>query len=296
MPIFLRWEGSRDFTRHLALTLVATGDDVEVWASTERTSDRPTVGSMDGLTIRRFPLPLPTRRPSALLRVPPGALRALRAMRAAVNEFRPDLLHVQCFGPNGIYANLLSRLTGLPLFVTLQGETMMDDQNIFESSTTIRAGLRSGLRHAAAVSACSQFTLSDAEQRFGLAPGHGQVIFNGVDMAASPSPTDAPAFISAGGHRFVFAVGHVVEKKGFDLLLHAFAALAASHDDVNLVIGGEGAALSSLQQLAAHLDIADRVAFPGRLSRVEVAATMARAEVVVMPSRLEPFGIVVLEA
>ena len=88
----------------------------------------------------------------------------------------------------------------------------------------------------------------------------------------------------------------MVEKKGFDLLLRAFAPLAGGHDDVDLVIGGDGAALPSLRDLATRLAIADRVQFPGRLTRIEVAATMARAEVVVMPSRIEPFGIVVLEA
>ena len=286
--------GVEELTRHLALALVAVGDEVEVWAGSELAIG-PTVETIDGLTVRRFPLPLPAGNRSALLRLPLGATKTLRAMRRAVRDFRPDLLHVQCFGPNGIYADLVSRLTGLPLVITLQGETVMDDHDAFEQSTTLRTGLRFGLRHAAAVTACSQFTLDDAEQRFGLPPGRGLVIFNGVDLASAP-PSQEPDPSASEQRRFVFAVGRVVEKKGFDLLLRAFAPLLATHDDVDLVIGGDGAALVSLRELARQLGISDRVQFPGRLSRVEVAATMARAEVVVMPSRLEPFGIVVLEA
>ena len=96
--------------------------------------------------------------------------------------------------------------------------------------------------------------------------------------------------------RFVLALGRVVENKGFDLLLEAFASVADTHTDVDLVMGGDGAALSSLRELAARLGIAERVQFPGRLSRLQVAAAMSQAEVFVMPSRVEPFGIVILEA
>ena len=66
--------------------------------------------------------------------------------------------------------------------VTLQGETVMDDTDIFDSSRSLRASLRAGLRRAAAVTGCSAFTLADAEARFGLTPGRGRVIFNGVAL------------------------------------------------------------------------------------------------------------------
>jgi glycogen(starch) synthase len=103
-----------------------------------------------------------------------------------------------------------------------------------------------------------------------------------------PAPPLAPG-------RYVLALGRVVEKKGFDLLLAAFGRVAARHPDVDLVIGGDGAALESLRQAAHGAGLGDRVHFPGRLSREAVAGVMAGADVFVMPSRLEPFGIVVLE-
>jgi glycosyltransferase involved in cell wall biosynthesis len=287
--------GVEELTRHLALALVAAGDEVEVWTGTDHSSDRPTVETIDDLVVRRFPLPLPAQSPSALARLPLGGLRTIRTMRRAVTAFRPDLFHVQCFGPNGIYAALLSRLTGLPLVLTLQGETVMDDHDIFERSAVMRVGLRMAIGHAATVTGCSQFTLTDAEERFGLPPGGGHVIFNGVDLAATAPPPASDPEPDAGG-RFVFAVGRVVDKKGFDLLLQAFSSISAGHPDVDLIIGGDGAALPSLIESAARLGISDRVRFPGRLSRLQVATFMNRAEIVVMPSRVEPFGIVVLEA
>ena len=127
-------------------------------------------------------MPLPGRKWSSIRRSTTIGPRTVTALRRAVDRVRPDVLHVQCFGPNGVYATALARLTGLPLVVTLQGETMMDDSDIFESSRVLRMSLRSGLRRAGAVTGCSAFALADAERRFGLAPGRGQVIPNGVDL------------------------------------------------------------------------------------------------------------------
>ena len=227
-------------------------------------------------------------------------MQTLLSLRSAVAAFQPDVLHVQCFGPNGTYAAALSRVTGIPLVVTLQGETVMDDADIFETSRVLRASLRFGLRTAAAVTACSAFTLADAEDRFGLAPGRGQVIPNGVDLAGTEhrgaAPTQEATAPAVSDRPYIFALGRVVEKKGFDLLLAAYAAIDAVHRTTDLVIAGTGASLEALRQDAISIGVAPHVHFVGKLNREAVAAAMAGAELFVMPSRLEPFGIVVLEA
>jgi glycogen synthase len=62
------------------------------------------------------------------------------------------------------------------------------------------------------------------------------------------------------------------------------------------VIAGDGAELGALRERASALSLGERVHLPGRLGRGQVAAVMRGAEVFVMPSRIEPFGIVALEA
>ncbi len=284
--------GVEELTRHLALTLRAGGDEVEVWTGTPDDRDPPSRQVLDGITVRRFPLPLPAARPGPLVRSGPGALRTMAALGRAVDEFRPDVLHVQCFGPNGVYATALAAWRRVALVVTLQGETVMDDADIFERSTVLRTGLRMALRRATAVTGCSAFTLADAEARFGLAHGAGSVVFNGVDLTAA----GATVWAGAPDAPYVLAVGRVVEKKGFDLLLAAYAGLSPAERQADLVVAGDGAERARLVALAGRLGVADRVHFPGRLDRDQVAAAMAGAELFVMPSRLEPFGIVVLEA
>jgi glycogen synthase len=292
--------GVEELTRHLALRLSDAGDQVEVWTGQPDDAARETVEVRDGLVVRRLPMPLPATNWSAIRRSATTGTRTLLSLRNAVAAFRPDVLHVQCFGPNGTYAAALSRITGLPLVVTLQGETLMDDADIFDTSRVLRASLRSGLAHAAAVTACSAFTLADAEERFGLEPGRGQVIPNGVELTGGHDRgTEAPRYLPETGQParpYILALGRVVEKKGFDLLLAAFAAIPAEHRTTDLVIAGAGASLVDLQRDAVSLGVAPFVHFVGRLDRDEVAAAMAGADLFVMPSRLEPFGIVVLEA
>ena len=290
--------GVEELTRHLALALVAAGDEVEVWTGNSDDHDSETVEIRDGFVVRRFPLPLPANSLPVAAFAAVNGPRTMRALHRAVASFRPDVLHVQCFGPNGAYATALSWTAGVPLVITLQGETVMDDADIFDVSQSLRAALRAGLRKAAAVTACSQFTLDDAIARFGLPPGRGVVIPNGVALdgaGSSGAPADAGPLERLGDTPFVLALGRVVAKKGFDLLLAGFAAMDPAERTADLVIGGTGAAVEGLEAQAEESGIGDRVHFVGRLSREEVAAAMSRAEVFVMPSRLEPFGIVVLE-
>jgi glycosyltransferase involved in cell wall biosynthesis len=286
--------GVEEMCRHLALALVEAGDAVEVWVPTAEDTDAPFTVELDGITVRRFPMPLPSSEAGALARFPVASTRSLLHLRRAVAAFGPDLLHVHCFGPNGIYATAVATLQRLPLVLTLHGETVMDDTDIFTRSSVMRTGIRWGLRRARVVTGCSAFTLADSQDRFGLDPAKSVVVPNGVDLSAGPDPV--PAWAGAPDRPYVLCLGRVVEKKGFDLLLAAYAGIPETERTADLVVGGEGAQLASLRREADRLGLADRVHFPGRLSRQDVAAAMAGAELFVMPSRLEPFGIVVLEA
>jgi len=93
--------------------------------------------------------------------------------------------------------------------------------------------------------------------------------------------------------RVLLALGRLHMVKGFDVLLRAFAALPARDRGV-LVILGEGAERESLQALARSLGVEGSVRLPGW--RSELAPYFALADVLVCPSRAEPFGNVLLDA
>lgn len=283
--------GIEELTRRLADRLQSGGDEVEVW-TIRHPATLPAKEMLDGVSVRRFTMPLPAGRPGHMAHFAATVGPAFQAASLACAQYRPDLLHVQGFSANGVYAAAVARRRHLPLVITLQGETVMDDNDIYERSLSLRVALRIALRRADAVTANSQFVLNDTVRRFGLAPGRGVVIPNGVELSG-----DAPGqHLDLPFERFVLGLGRVVPKKGFDLLLEAFSRLAADHPDVGLVIAGDGRARPELVHRAAALGLAHRVHLPGSLDRGGVAWAMANAALFVLPSRVEPFGIVVLEA
>jgi GalNAc-alpha-(1->4)-GalNAc-alpha-(1->3)-diNAcBac-PP-undecaprenol alpha-1,4-N-acetyl-D-galactosaminyltransferase len=91
----------------------------------------------------------------------------------------------------------------------------------------------------------------------------------------------------------IVAVGRLSREKGFDVLLRAFARIAPTFGDWSLTIIGEGEERQSLTRLCGELLLNDRVEFVGQSS--DIVAWMARAGLVVQPSRFEGFPNVVLE-
>ncbi len=92
----------------------------------------------------------------------------------------------------------------------------------------------------------------------------------------------------------ILAVGRLTPQKGFDLLLPAFARVAAAFPEWNLMIIGEGNERAHLLRMRDELSLVHRVQFTGQIPDIE--AWLARAGLVVQPSRFEGFPNVVLEA
>ncbi|WP_353827029.1 glycosyltransferase family 4 protein [Agromyces sp. SYSU T0242] len=278
--------GVEEHVRQVAHELLETGTAVEVWSVDRGTG--PVVREVEGVTVRYLPTPLPSSSVGGVARFAkalPGAWRLWSGARAA---FRPDVLHVHCFGPNGAYALAAHRRYRLPLVVTSHGETVADDHGVFDRSAILRTSLRRALHAAAAVTAPSGFVLDDLRSRFGLVGG--EVVPNGVDLGlvgdAARSPFAGP---------YLLAVGRLGRAKGFDLLISAMDGIALDAA-MRLVVVGDGEERARLEALVAERGLEGRVEFAGRLDSPVVADAMAGATMVVVPSRMEAFGIVALEA
>jgi glycosyltransferase involved in cell wall biosynthesis len=92
----------------------------------------------------------------------------------------------------------------------------------------------------------------------------------------------------------VLFVGRLVNLKGVDLLLRAFAALSAESTELRLI--GTGTEEGSLRLLADKLGIADSVFWAGAVKNSMVAAAMANADLLVLPSHKDGWGAVVNES
>lgn len=120
----------------------------------------------------------------------------------------------------------------------------------------------------------------------------GQVLFNPVVL---PMEGDEETGPSRDEHsKVVIAMGRLVEQKGFDMLLHAFAKIAAKHPDWSLEVWGDGPLRGNLEKLRDQLGIEKNVNFPGKTK--SPLQKMKQADLFVLSSRYEGFPTVLCEA
>jgi mannosylfructose-phosphate synthase len=104
--------------------------------------------------------------------------------------------------------------------------------------------------------------------------------------------------------KVILALGRIARNKGYDLLVQAFAEVAARDATarLHLAIGGdrmqpgEEALLESFRKLAGDLGVAERVSFSGFVPDADMADLYRAADIFVLSSRYEPFGMTAVEA
>lgn len=94
----------------------------------------------------------------------------------------------------------------------------------------------------------------------------------------------------------VLTVGRMVIQKGIDILIEAAPAVLAARPDVKFIIVGDGYMKSELERRANELGVASSIRFTGSMSGQALVDLYKATDLVAIPSRNEPFGIVCLEA
>jgi len=158
------------------------------------------------------------------------------------------------------------------------------------------------LRDAAGVLFTTEEERQLAQRSFSLYRAKEHVVAFGT----SAPPTDVDrlrAFFferhpSLRGKRLVLFLSRLHEKKGCDLLVGAFARVAAADPNLHLVMAGpdQSGLLPKLQRLAQQGGVADRISWPGMLQGGAKWGAFYASEVFALPSHQENFGIAVVEA
>ncbi len=250
----------------------------------------PAYEEFEGTPLYRFSMHTPEGPAHARLRRLLSLSRNHREIAETLSKHKIDLIHVQCVGPNGYYAQIAQEKTGLPLVVTTQGERTMDATQLYQRSAFMNATMRILLARADFVTACSRHTLDDIESFFAAPFGErARVVYNGIELSDFAGDIEYSI-----GRPYVLGIGRMVKQKGFDLLINAFAD--ANLPEFDLVLAGEGPEYDALKALARERKIESRVHFPGRADRKTAVALFKNCAWFVLPSRMEPQGIVNLEA
>jgi glycosyltransferase involved in cell wall biosynthesis len=158
------------------------------------------------------------------------------------------------------------------------------------------------LRHAAAVLFTSEEERLRARGAFYPYRVTERVVGYGTaDVAGDPARQEVAfraALPALGSRPFLLFLSRIHEKKGIDLLVDAFAAVADRHPEIDLVVGGpdQVGLQSSLQRRAAEQGVASRIHWPGMLKGDAKWGAFRACQSFVLPSHQENFGIVVAEA
>ncbi len=221
--------------------------------------------------LRRFWLKYVKKEPPIVYRGEYGVLASVLERREA------DLMHVY-FGHTGVHLFPFLERWPKPAVVSFHG---MDVQP--------RAGqpdylpnLKRMLQFLPMVMARSE-SLRDRLIDLGCDPAKIRINRTGIPMDQFPF-RDRP--VPQDGSWHLVQACRLIEKKGLDLTLRAFADLHGRFPAAKLTIAGEGPLLESLRTQAEELNLANSVAFPGFLSVPDLAGLYASAHVFIHPSRL----------
>lgn len=196
-------------------------------------------------------------------------VRGLVQIHSALRRFKPDIVHTH-LARAAWMGGLVARLTRTPSATTLHNRTKKKYLRFTDKKICI----------------------TSHQEAYLLSLGFPPDEITKIPNFSSMKPVDSPRKQSPEPPHFV-AYGRLVEKKGFDMLLRAFRRYIDSGGTGYLSIGGTGPLEKKLHALARTLQLEERVHWAGW---IDPANFLASADAFILPSRDEPFGLVLLEA
>lgn len=287
------------FVHDQARALTALGVDVRVISPTpwvpllpglperqRRRATKPAKAVRDGIPVV-YPRVIQPPRRVAFARLADLHYAGMRRLVPGLRGAGLDLIHAHQALPDGGAAQRLAADLGVPFVVTVHGTDV--HQNLRHGGPVAERAAAT-LRAAAAVMPVSS---AAARELAGIVPQDRlHVVLNGTSgIDAAVDPADYLP-----GRPLLLSVGHLNEHKGMTTVIEALGQLRRQGRDLHYAIVGTGRLHDQLVAQASRLGLADAVHLLGRLPHREVLSLMARAEVFVLPSHDEAFGLVYVEA
>jgi glycosyltransferase involved in cell wall biosynthesis len=224
--------------------------------------------------------------PLAALSFPGFVLGFSSAVRRAVRQMAPDLIHAHWWLPGGWFASR----SQVPFVVTCHGS----DVGLLGWSSAFRLLATTVFGRAARTTTVSAFLARDIGRWLPEQTGH---------VTVTPMPVDVEAFLQGSGAvkvgppQILYA-GNLVPSKGVDVLLRAAAELTHRGVPYQLKILGQGPSQASLEALAHDLGIESSTTWSPFVPQTAMPAEYGASTVVVLPTRgqAEGLGLTLVEA
>ncbi len=280
--------GVENHVFNLASELTRRGVDVEVFAS-DSARDIP----FERLKGDKLQFPFKVRRFHAfkIADFPHGLGVVAPSMLMGSLSHYCDLVHAHSYGYFTTYAGaIVRRVRKIPLVITTHSDAGRPhlQKRLFNAITPLLT-----LRQAQRVIA---ITKSEAMylRSLGVQSQRITVIPNGIDLAKFEGKNRR---IRNEESASILYVGRVYpEQKGLETLIRSISLISYSKRPIVNIVGEDWGGSASLLNLANKLKVQDRVKLLGRLDSDKLVQAYNSADLFVMPSLFEPFGIVLLEA
>lgn len=198
---------------------------------------------------------------------------------------KPDVVHVH-FADTAVSIVEACKEEKIPYVVTEHASSIMDDEKVLPQVGM----LKYVYENAAGVIAVSSALAAQIKKYTGI---EAAVVDDIVDTAAFNVQRGERA--SGATFRFVSA-GHAERRKGFDVLVDAFAEVNAVYPESELLIMGDGAELDNIKRQISERGLDNKISTCGYFKREEFANELNRSDCFVLASRHETFGVVYAEA
>lgn len=222
------------------------------------------------------------RRRTQRLRVEIGLALYERYVKA---HGRPDLVHCHSFAAGEI-ALKIQRADGLPFVTTEHSSAFFRDLLTPQQAALAKEVFSAAKVNLAVSQALAERLGRDFGTPFRFVPNMVDTEF--FSPASGPRP-------GGGGYRFL-SVGLLDANKNHEMLIAAFSRAFGGQPGVSLTIVGGGREHGNLQRQIRELGLGGQVELTGLRNRDEVRELMRSSDALVLPSRHETFGVVLIEA
>ncbi len=296
-------DGAAPFVQSLSIALQKRGHTIEILAPYDVDVREDEAQS---IKVERFKYIYPLRwhilgharsldgdtrlRPLSVVLLPLFLISGLHQLLKLTRSQHTDLIHAHWLLPNGLVAMWAASIRKIPFMISLHGS----DMYMAGKKKAFGWVARRILKRAGAVSACSQ-ELKERAEALG-AEGKVHLIAWGADPNKFKLLQDKIEMRKclglAADQLVICSLGRMVAKKGFSVLVDAFARLVASEGNAKLclVIGGDGPERQKLKAKADDLGIAAYVDLPGRINWQQVPEFLGAADMFVLPSVRDAHG------
>lgn len=203
-----------------------------------------------------------------------------------VKRYDPDVINYHFPDDSSLYVYFLSLFVKKPIVLSIHG----NDLQVFSKTFPYKIFINRIIGNVSKVVVNSDYMKAEFISSYTKYKDKVEIINNGIDLKLFDSIKKKEYFKEP----YIFFVGRFVHKKGIDVLIDAFSKI--NKTNYKLLIEGIGDLLQSSIDKVKKLKLEDRVIFTkGSLNEKNKIEYMKGATIGVMPSRIEPFGVVALE-